>query len=196
MKCTSALSLLIAVICALAGNIASASGPRTLTWQDLQPAGEAERNGEIVDQMHEMAYEAIRNRRLDQYQADVAGLKSQIRFGVVRALEGQHVRVPGYMVPLEFSPRGDVLEFLLVPFYGACLHVPAPPPNQIVHVVAKRPQPAGDLETPVWAEGILTIEGSETQLASVSYRLDLTRLRPHDGTRIQYGGAIPHSDGD
>ena len=53
-------------------------------------------------------------------------------------LDGKPVRIPGYLLPLEFD--GDkVSEFLLVPYVGACIHTPPPPPNQIVHVVADKP---------------------------------------------------------
>src|SRR5690606_25267033 len=51
---------------------------------------------------------------------------------VVEALDGIRARLPGYIVPLEISEEGRVTEFLLVPYYGACIHVPPPPSNQIV----------------------------------------------------------------
>lgn len=56
---------------------------------------------------------------------------------VVKALDGQNIRLPGYIVPLEVSEEGRTTEFLLVPYFGACIHVPPPPSNQIVHVKAK-----------------------------------------------------------
>ena len=49
-------------------------------------------------------------------------------------LNGKSIRIPGYLLPLEFKDKG-VTEFLLVPWVGACIHTPPPPPNQIVHVV-------------------------------------------------------------
>jgi uncharacterized protein len=49
------------------------------------------------------------------------------------ALDGGLVRLSGYLLPLEFSGK-HVTEFLLVPWVGACIHAPLPPPNQIVHV--------------------------------------------------------------
>jgi hypothetical protein len=51
-----------------------------------------------------------------------------------QGLDGQNIRLPGYIVPLEVSEEGRTTEFLLVPYFGACIHVPPPPSNQIVHV--------------------------------------------------------------
>ncbi len=56
---------------------------------------------------------------------------------VVKELDGQQVKLPGYIVPLEVSEEGRTTEFLLVPYYGACIHVPPPPSNQIVHIFSE-----------------------------------------------------------
>ena len=45
------------------------------------------------------------------------------------ALDGVRARIPGYVVPLESSAAGH-LEFLLVPYFGACIHTPPPPPTR------------------------------------------------------------------
>jgi len=50
-------------------------------------------------------------------------------------IEGKLIRVPGYVVPLLGDFGGDfetLEEFLLVPVYGMCIHVPPPPPNQVI----------------------------------------------------------------
>lgn len=51
------------------------------------------------------------------------------------AMNGTEIKIPGFIVPLE-EAKGEVTEFLLVPYFGACIHTPPPPANQIVHVVA------------------------------------------------------------
>ena len=83
------------------------------------------------------------------------------------ALEGQQIRIPGYLLPLEFD--GDkVTEFFLVPYVGACIHVPPPPPNQIVHVVTETPFATdGGLYTPVWVNGTLRAERANVDLSYV-----------------------------
>jgi len=67
-------------------------------------------------------------------------------------LNGALIRMPGYLLPLEFSGK-KVSEFLLVPWAGACIHTPPPPPNQIVHVKADQPFEIGKPFEPVWVTG-------------------------------------------
>jgi uncharacterized protein len=79
-------------------------------------------------------------------------------------------RVPGYMVPLEDNLE-EVTEFLLVPTPGACIHVPPPPPNQIVHVIMegnKKAQVRLWMEA-VWVEGMLRLAEATTREGAVSY---------------------------
>ena len=81
-----------------------------------------------------------------------------------KALDGKPVRIPGYLLPLEFD--GDqVSEFLLVPYVGACIHTPPPPPNQIVHVKTREAYTLdGGLYTPVWVNGLMKTEQSQSNL--------------------------------
>lgn len=92
------------------------------------------------------------------------------RAPVVKALAGQRVRLPGYIVSLEADAKG-IREFLLVPYFGACIHVPPPPSNQIVHVFAEKAVPDGMLLFPVWVSGVLEIEQVDTAMGSASYQI-------------------------
>ena len=85
---------------------------------------------------------------------------------VVDKLNDKRVRIAGYVLPLEFSDSG-VDEFLLVPYIGACIHVPPPPPNQIVYVRTKEKVIADELYRPVWVTGRLGIEASDKNLTLV-----------------------------
>ena len=67
---------------------------------------------------------------------------------------GQEVRIPGYLLPLEFDGL-KVTEFLLVPYAGACIHTPPPPANQMVHVTFETGIEVAGLFTPVWIEGAM-----------------------------------------
>lgn len=89
---------------------------------------------------------------------------------VVKTFDGKRVRVPGFIVPLE----GDavrVTEFLLVPFFGACIHVPPPPSNQIVHVTFPEGVETASIYDAVWVTGIFSSEGWSGEIATVGYRL-------------------------
>jgi hypothetical protein len=103
-------------------------------------------------------------------------------------LDGKQVRIPGYLLPLEFN--GDkVTEFFLVPYVGACIHTPPPPPNQIVHVRTDEPYTTdGGLYTPVWVNGLIKIEKTKSSLNLVdgssdipsSYALEATNVEPYE----------------
>ena len=105
-----------------------------------------------------------------------------------KELDGKTVRMPGYLLPLEFD--GDkVTEFFLVPYVGACIHTPPPPPNQIVHVKTSEAYTLdGGLYEPVWVNGLMKNEKTESSLNYVdgssnipsSYALEATTVEPYE----------------
>ena len=99
---------------------------------------------------------------------------------VVNALDGQRVSLPGFMVPLDFSSEGTK-SFLLAPFAGACIHVPPPPPNQIVYASSDAFVPFYGMMQPVRVTGVLHIEGASTTLATAGYALAAEWVEKHLG---------------
>jgi uncharacterized protein len=94
------------------------------------------------------------------------------------ALNGVDVKLAGFVVPLE--REGDSLrEFLLVPYFGACIHVPPPPANQIVHVVSPKPVPNAATMDAVWVSGKLALFPTATQMGRSSYRLQAAIVEPY-----------------
>jgi hypothetical protein len=87
------------------------------------------------------------------------------------AMDGAAVRLPGYVVPLEESKQG-LKEFLLVPYFGACIHTPPPPANQIVHVKSKVPMKALSSMDTVWITGTLQRSRSDTAMGITSYTME------------------------
>lgn len=99
----------------------------------------------------------------------------------LRRLNGTQVRVPGFMVPLEDWEQ-QVSEFILVPYFGACIHVPPPPPNQMAHVVMQRNRKVEvNLWDPVWIIGTLKIENVESPYGVVGYQVSAERIVPYEG---------------
>lgn len=97
----------------------------------------------------------------------------------VKRLDGQQVRIPGFMVPLEDGADG-VTEFLLVPTYGACIHTPPPPPNQIVYAIMPKGKTAKiDIWNPVWIEGELRIKSYESPYGEVGYQMVVQAVKPY-----------------
>jgi hypothetical protein len=82
-------------------------------------------------------------------------------------LNGSKIRLPGYLLPLEFEDK-KVTEFLLVPWVGACIHTPPPPPNQVVHVKLANGFDIGDeVFTAVWVSGLMKTEKNNPELSFV-----------------------------
>lgn len=91
----------------------------------------------------------------------------ELRNGLIDdKMDGRLVRLAGYVLPLEFSEAG-VNEFLLVPYVGACIHVPPPPKNQIVYVRLDHTINADDLYRPVWVTGRISVEATDKDLSLV-----------------------------
>jgi hypothetical protein len=96
---------------------------------------------------------------------------------VVATLDGQRVRIGGYVVPLDFDAT-SVKEFLLVPFVGACIHVPPPPANQIVYVKSDKGFDVKGTFDPVTVTGTLTTAGQFTGLAETGYTITAEMVEP------------------
>jgi hypothetical protein len=97
----------------------------------------------------------------------------------LKKLDGKVVKIPGFIVPLE-DYEEEAVEFLLVPYFGACVHTPPPPPNQLVYVkmTDKKKQKVG-LWDAVWMYGTLKIEFIESVYGPASYTLQGLRTAPY-----------------
>ncbi|HMR03217.1 MAG TPA: DUF3299 domain-containing protein [Candidatus Competibacter phosphatis] len=98
---------------------------------------------------------------------------------VVAALDGVRIRLPGFAIPLETD--GQLANrFLLVPYIGACIHVPPPPLNQTVLVEAPMGALIQRVFDPVWVTGRLTVRRADTALANAGYTLIATEVSPYN----------------
>ncbi len=97
-------------------------------------------------------------------------------FSVNKSLEGAIVRLPGFIVPLEAVKGSDLSEFLLVPYFGSCIHVPPPPPNQIVYVHASKRTGIDSIYDAYWITGKLHLQTRTTRLGSTAYELNAEKI--------------------
>jgi uncharacterized protein len=153
MKMTRLLALLLIPLALLAH---AATEVRELDWLEMMPKDEADAlmNAPMID--HGGMF------RMEQTGS----------FRTVSELDGQNVRLPGYIVPLDTDAEGRLKEFFLVPYFGACIHVPPPPPNQIVLVRLAKPIPMTDIWDAFWVEGTMKIERQQNDMASSAYTID------------------------
>ena len=87
------------------------------------------------------------------------------------------LRLPGYVVPLD-TVSGTVREFLLVPYYGACVHSPPPPANQIVHVTLPARRPLRSMDA-VWVSGEIRAKRQPSAAGVSGYVMDASLVQPY-----------------
>lgn len=97
--------------------------------------------------------------------------------GVRTEWNGEIVRLPGFIVPIDYSGTG-VTAFILVPFVGACIHVPPPPANQLVFVTTEDPYESSGLFEAVNVIGMFGTASTSTQLADIAYALSADKIEP------------------
>ncbi len=188
-KIIQTLTVIVSVISCL---LASAGEIRQISWKDLIPGNLTSENlmADLNKEQRDIAIWVInmleqlpdRGPDTEQYYkqvdeamptlkeagidiAEIMAKRKKLQTAVVEELDGQSIRIAGYLLPLEAS--GDkVTEFLLVPFIGACIHVPPPPPNQIVHVkvLQKNGYKNKKLYDPVWVTGKFAIQSMSKEL--------------------------------
>jgi hypothetical protein len=98
---------------------------------------------------------------------------------VITEYDGKSIRIPGFIVPLESANERMVTEFFIVPYFGACLHMPPPPPNQIIHVVVNEGVELENLYDPFWFEGRLALKTIETETGVSAYAMTLHQVIPY-----------------
>jgi len=139
--------------------------PNTVEWKDLIPEDYIFEPQESYTSMNVADAVAISSRLLDTTP-------------VVKSMDKQDIRIAGYVVPLEYSDEA-ISEFLLVPLEGACIHVPAPPANQILFVKPQYPLPIEDSFDILNVVGTMELDGMASSLAVASYRMENALLEPY-----------------
>ena len=145
-------------------------------WEELMPEGEEERLAEMYLQQQRMLYGGS-----PIMEGSAADTMVQIgTFNTVPALNQESVRIPGYTVPFEYGRNAEVTEFLLVPYFGACIHAPPPPPNQTIFVLAEEPIKLRDLPQAVWIEGTMYTQTQNTDLADAAYTIKVDNIERYE----------------
>ena len=127
-----------------------------IDWVDLMPADWEPKMPDLSSFFHD---------------PQATGFSQDAGAPVVQELHGRHVSIEGWLVPLDWD-SDQHREFLLVPYFGACLHVPPPPSNQIVHVRMDAGLTEEEMWDPQRVTGTLRVEGAVTDLAQAGYRME------------------------
>lgn len=135
------------------------AGVPEVEWLELMP----EEDIELLENMPEISHEGNAP----------AELPEELMTGrVVSGFNEKDIRIAGFIVPLEHKDDQRVTEFFLVPYYGACIHVPPPPPNQIIHVSYPDGIHVDVLYEPYWIQGKLLTNEVSNDVAESSYTMD------------------------
>ena len=159
--------------CVLAGVAAAAQpdGVQEIDWAALLPAAErANYNPQPPPPVHDYLGEG-----------SMAALQTG-SYAPNAELNGVRIRLPGFVVPLERDKEGLISEFFLVPYFGACIHVPPPPPNQIVYVKMRAGAGLRSIEDAQWVTGTLHVAVKSSVLGAATYTLEGEKMEPY-----QYG---------
>ncbi len=163
----SAPPLFMALVLVLLLPATGRAETREIDWLELMPAEDLA----LLENMPEIEHEGD----------GPPLLPDEIMTGrVVPEMGDVEGRIPGFVVPLKTTQDMRILEFFLVPYYGACIHVPPPPPNQIIHVKYEEGFTLEALYDPVWIEGKLVIDRTENDIGTSSYSMVATGVEPYD----------------
>lgn len=156
---TLALSLLAVAA------FAAKDAPRELDWLELMPKDEVQAlsEGPVVE--HEGMFK----------------MEQQGSFRTIPELNDTYIKLPGYIVPVDVDENQKMSSFFLVPYFGACIHVPPPPPNQIVYVTLAEPMDVTDIYDAFWIEGMLKVESVQKEIAASAYVLKADKVTLYEG---------------
>lgn len=139
---------------------------REITWEDLIPKGVP--YGEIIGPGQ---IDAVNDTWVPQFDENARKVNT--------GLDGKPVKLPGYIIPFDMESDG-VTSFMLVPYVGACIHTPPPPPNQLVFVTTETPWPSESMWEPVWVFGRLSAKAMTTQIADVGYQIAAEKIEVYE----------------
>ena len=169
----------------------SAKEARELDWGDLAPEGyfesleEKQKStlGGLFDNFGD-AFGFDDNIDDDSEEAQKAYDELQVSLRsapIVPELNGEFVKLAGFVVPLEFDfENGTFTEFLLAPYFGACIHVPPPPSNQMVHVKSPKPIEQKWLDYAIWVTGTMTTDSVDSEYGYAGYSMKDVQLEIYD----------------
>ncbi|MBS7458835.1 DUF3299 domain-containing protein [Coralloluteibacterium stylophorae] len=137
---------------------------RDIGWLELMPRDELQALEAMDDISHSGAGPAM-NFTSERTVAEMAGVQGTMA---------------GYIVPLNVDAQNRMIDMFLVPYFGACIHVPPPPPNQLVYIKPETPQPMGDIWDAYEVTGTLRIERAANEVGVAAYTMDLESLEVID----------------
>lgn len=159
---------------------------RQIEWTELMPEDDLEaflnppvdiqniEEGSAGDNISSQIKAAPSSSADNRYQQALASTR------VIAQLDGEAIRIPAFVVPVEFDESQRATQFFLVPYFGACIHVPPPPPNQIIFANYPEGLKLDNLYQPFWFLGTLSTTLTENEIATAAYSMLVNRIETYD----------------
>lgn len=153
---------------------------KEMKWEELMPSGAAAKAlAESKMPIHTSPNFMSEDLAPNEYQKE---MKKQQQSAVVRGdLKDKLIKIAGFTVPLQTNEDGALTEFFLVPFVGACIHVPPPPTNQIIHVTYEKGFKLQLMSQPVWIYGKIQTDAVQTDIADSGYEMKAEKVEAYSG---------------
>ena len=153
-----------------------------ITWEQLLPeherelitkyqAPEPERISDLTDQIL----------RSIEASSDTEYQSAMVSTNTISTFDNTHVSLAGFVVPIEFYDDTSPSLVFLVPYFGACIHFPPPPPNQIVFARLPPGFDKLDINQAYTFEGILQQGLFEDQMGTSAYEMNVTSISLYEG---------------
>jgi len=153
-----------------------------IEWVDLIPQDDLDalseppeylndiQDGSLEDQISSQITNSLAQAADSRYQQALVSTQIKPEFN------NRKIRLPGFIVPLESNSKQEVTEFFLVPYFGACIHVPPPPPNQILHVTYPKGIELKTLYDPFWISGSIETKINSNDLGTSAYAMKADKV--------------------
>lgn len=157
-----------------------------IEWIQLMPADDLEallnppdflteiQDGSERDSIDTLAKMAPENEAAKRFKQALTSTK------VIDSFNQKSIRIPGFMVPLQSDEEQRVTEFFIVPYFGACLHMPPPPPNQMIYGKVEEGFELTQLDMPFWFEGKINIETISNTMGTSAYGMTLENIQAYE----------------
>lgn len=159
---------------------------KTIEWTDLIPPEDLQallnppayitdvEEGSLEDEASDRMLSTEPPAGDDPYQLALTSAK------IIPEMDGKAIRIPGFVVPLEFDDNQMISQFFLVPFFGACIHVPPPPPNQIIFVDFPEGFQQRALFDPFWVSGVIKTDVIKNDVATAAYTMQMHYIERYE----------------
>jgi hypothetical protein len=128
-------------------------------------------DGSQQDSMASLSEIAEENETVRRFQQALTSVR------VIESFDKKAVKIPGFVVPLKSDEQQRVTEFFIVPYFGACLHLPPPPPNQMIYGKVAEGFKLSQLTEPFWFEGVIHIETTNNITGTSAYGMVLDSIQ-------------------